>query len=367
MRDELQDAKSCFERACPLMELLPASLDDGFRADKLEAGLVEIYDDHGEGIQTSTLQKKGGFLGDEEPNGNYAVNCFSLLRKVYLKIYDSKLKKKGKEAFGIAHSAQLHPSDSPSIQQEPSSYATGRSVWEEQQLEEEEGDEYEDDLNQPSSTPSRSAPIEEVISEKTDEDGGENVDIEEMIEQLRLPFQHLRSELLFVRQTGKDNEELARDDSYIDSTEDVRVPFESKSRPNEWEGLRNALFPTPHIATSPASTPSSLLVDQESHEDDVVPMHPGANINGNTGSSTSIIATDLEIMLRKFVKEDPKGRQELLRLAAKYYDNLDINFPYVSSSDMFLSNRLFTNMEMLVRWTTASMQLTWILVWYIWM
>ncbi len=51
---------------------------------------------------------------------------------------------------------------------------------------------------------------------------------------------------------------------------------------------------------------------------------------GLSGSATSLIAADMEIMLRKFVSEDHAGRQELYRVARKYYEDLDINFPNVS-------------------------------------
>ena len=48
------------------------------------------------------------------------------------------------------------------------------------------------------------------------------------------------------------------------------------------------------------------------------------------GVATSIIADDLEVLLRKFVRASRKGRRDLAKLAAKYFDELDINFPNVS-------------------------------------
>jgi len=45
------------------------------------------------------------------------------------------------------------------------------------------------------------------------------------------------------------------------------------------------------------------------------------------GVSTSIIADDLETLLRKFVQANVRNKKELLLQARKYYDELDINFP----------------------------------------
>ena len=50
----------------------------------------------------------------------------------------------------------------------------------------------------------------------------------------------------------------------------------------------------------------------------------------STSSSTSIVAEDMEVMLRKFVRETSRGRRELLQVARSYYDQLDIQFPNVS-------------------------------------
>lgn len=40
------------------------------------------------------------------------------------------------------------------------------------------------------------------------------------------------------------------------------------------------------------------------------------------------------MLLRKFVRADRKGRRNLLGLARRYFDELDINFPNVSSATL---------------------------------
>eukprot|EP01037_Dinobryon_pediforme_P018825 gene18825-19140_t len=53
----------------------------------------------------------------------------------------------------------------------------------------------------------------------------------------------------------------------------------------------------------------------------------GLDSEGFHNSATSIIAGDLEDMLRTFVLEDSIGRNNVLSIARKYYEDLDINFP----------------------------------------
>jgi hypothetical protein len=47
------------------------------------------------------------------------------------------------------------------------------------------------------------------------------------------------------------------------------------------------------------------------------------------GVSTAIIADDLELLVRKFVRAPRRARRALAQQAAKYFDELDINFPNV--------------------------------------
>lgn len=61
----------------------------------------------------------------------------------------------------------------------------------------------------------------------------------------------------------------------------------------------------------------------------------GLDNEGFQNSATSVIAGDLEDMLRTFVLEDSYGRDNVLAIARKYYDDLDINFPNVCS-DYFI-------------------------------
>eukprot|EP01035_Chromulina_nebulosa_P022428 gene22428-29042_t len=69
---------------------------------------------------------------------------------------------------------------------------------------------------------------------------------------------------------------------------------------------------------SPTSSPHSLFAAFHSL---------GLDNEGFHNSATSVIAGDLEDMLRTFVLEDSYGRDNVLAIARKYYDDLDINFP----------------------------------------
>ena len=65
----------------------------------------------------------------------------------------------------------------------------------------------------------------------------------------------------------------------------------------------------------------------------------GLDSEGFHNSATSIIAGDLEDMLRTFVLEDSIGRNNVLSIARKYYEDLDINFPNVrqDTKSIFIS------------------------------
>jgi hypothetical protein len=54
-----------------------------------------------------------------------------------------------------------------------------------------------------------------------------------------------------------------------------------------------------------------------------------AESEGFHNSATSLIAADLEDMLRRFVLEDEAGRNSILIGARRYYDEIDTNFPNV--------------------------------------
>jgi hypothetical protein len=90
---------------------------------------------------------------------------------------------------------------------------------------------------------------------------------------------------------------------------------------DEETGLPSRLPSAAHVSShSSASSPHSLFAAFHSL---------GLDSEGFHNSATSVIAGDLEDMLRTFVLEDSYGRENVLSIARKYYDDLDINFPNV--------------------------------------
>eukprot|EP01034_Spumella_vulgaris_P024509 gene24509-30863_t len=76
VKNDFLAAKDCLERACPLMELLPASLvDNDLNDDLLQKAIA---------MSRTPIKHTDLYKGTQSP---YAANCFSLLRDVYLKLY----------------------------------------------------------------------------------------------------------------------------------------------------------------------------------------------------------------------------------------------------------------------------------------
>jgi hypothetical protein len=309
MRNDLQDAKQCLERACPLMELLPATLEDPY--DHSEAFGHYFFDSQELSEDLDLSNNAGSSAG--EFGGQYAANCFALLRNVYLKLYDHKLQPPSPSTRSIStayreKSSRQRSDDFLDVENEDYSGALYHDL---------QSDEMPDEV------------------ENVDSNGSVKESIEKMIEQLRLPFQHLRSELLYVHKS-KDKGELlaeshvdiassASSDTFSDNV-NVDEKGQGLDRRKEWQSSSPGGQHHSHLSerTTGAST-ASRGTSSSATTPNLTP-----STSTGPGPSSSIIATDLEIMLRKFVKEDETGRREIFRLAKSYYDNLDINFPFVS-------------------------------------
>ncbi len=246
-----------------------------------------------------------------------------------------------------------------------------------------------------------------VSTKKKANRSGFDRDIATKIEELRSPFQHLRSELLMIHGKGYDAmsntgdyyedsgnggggdsvdfdfdliEESLNDDNTVPSTRSTRSsPSSAPSGPSSSHGSssspssshgsssdsssRKSAFagtndnsassssnqkraPSSSSSSSSSGSPSSKGKSQRPSNAFFEGLQHGQSGNNNGamnpalsddpmvinigGSATSIIASDLEVMLRRFVEGDTNVQMELYEVAKKYYDELDINFPQVS-------------------------------------
>lgn len=206
-----------------------------------------------------------------------------------------------------------------------------------------------------------------------------------MIEQIRQPFQHLRSELLFLRNGWRGSEEGSLDaDSEEANDPEGRVLNEMEARGSgasafsqyddsigEEYGELLTMFRDASMATEVddadntniannawqrsawqhiySKIPKSSLLSlkdmfglREGLEQDLEALGAGGNVEDvfgydSVGSITAIVAIDMEMMLREFVEADAAGRLEILHLVLKYYQNLDQSFPYVSTTTPLVS------------------------------
>lgn len=282
MRDEFAEAMECLERACPLMELLPASLNEDHR---------------------------------------FASSCFALLREVYLKLYGadgyggdstavasgrthstglSRQRRKGRhkqldaesdtdtylDDDGVPVDASGSPDDDSDSGADPAtsrrsdrrahSRRGNRRYRRGQGSSEDEGD-VDADPDSDASSSDRDegdSGVDSDLDTDSDDSGGQRFSIERRFAELRSPFDHLRAELL---QGGSGHLSLpdlgsmmAGDGSYLGD-----------------DGLP--------VLSSPASS------------------MPPAGLNDR-----------LWAMLRRFVSEDDAGRRELLQMARQYYTELHV-------------------------------------------
>jgi hypothetical protein len=188
-----------------------------------------------------------------------------------------------------------------------------------------------------------------------------DLELEQRLRDLRSPYEHLRAELLLVQ--GQQQNHPQSQESLADRRPSPATPSrrgESTKHGDDWEeggesataaGISDILRGSSSSDGESGGgrrvglglTSSSRGQKQRSQGEREVLNKQGVrgfegsslnNISGEDitapGVSTSIIADDLEILLRKFVQADRRSRREMVLLARKYYDELDINFPNVS-------------------------------------
>lgn len=256
MRNELSEAKQFLERACPLLELLPSTLMD-------TAGV-------GNGLNPQKLfQSK---LEDATPQQNYAVECFSVLRKIYLRLYSS-----------LDEADSIPKIGDGSVASDATEIPPDNNI---------------DALNEQN-----------------------NFIIDSKIEELRQPFQHLRSELMMLQDENSHDNSAPHVSLATKSFQDSRsrVDFKpSVDSSSSNSGKYRALF-------------ADSLHDLSNSLPALVKKAESADFASNYGeSATTLIAADMAIMLRNFVHANDGDRHAVFEVARKYYQDLDVNFPSVS-------------------------------------
>lgn len=183
-------------------------------------------------------------------------------------------------------------------------------------------------------------------------------DFEEKLRDLRSPYEHLRSELELVqdlqhqnnnnnnnnkkKKNNKQSQSNARTSSRVaqaaaamdEDGADADGDFDHIEDSAEMAGGAGR-----RVGLGLGLSASPSVVGQKRPNKSPQPIVRGFDgsslnyLNGEDitapGVSTSIIADDLETLLRKFVQTNKRNRRELLLQARKYYDELDINFPNV--------------------------------------
>jgi hypothetical protein len=357
MRNELDEAKNCLERACPLMELLPGTILDTFETTSANFGIMNEFGFIRDSEIDESLREQM-IMNDADDGKNYAENCFAMLRNVYEKLY-------GINSTSTEENEQ-EESENHLVEDENrfSSHYDDFSL-------------YDDDEERPDSR-HRSRNHHAGDRDGTEE-GGDDLSIESRIEELRIPFQHLRSELQMIYESshqkqhnnhhrgdassgdfdgGRNDRFRSRSSSSEDEDEEgeetqeltnnVRVKsvgrMKKKRRDTEKEDREKKSSPSPSSSDSNPSVPPSSFSLRDLFFNPSSSVLSGDANNGFRSESgndlpislgsgpASIIAADLEAMLRKFVREDEEGRKVLLKVAKKYYDDLSNHFPTVSLS-----------------------------------
>ena len=190
-----------------------------------------------------------------------------------------------------------------------------------------------------------------------------NFDFEQKLQDLRSPYEHLRSELQLVQDLQNQNNNLKNNKNNKNNKN-------KKTKQSQPSSKRSGTAAEPQAATTESDYPNSFSADGDDDAEftggsssggrrvglglstspsvagpkrsnkapqPVVRGFEGSSLNHISGEditapgvSTSIIADDLETLLRKFVQANVRNKKELLLQARKYYDELDINFPNVS-------------------------------------
>lgn len=428
VQNDLNEAKKCLERACPLMELLPNSLlvngDNNDKTDKVPIDFIEFDDSlvvtNDKTTRKNIVESSKSTKSGKEHHKSYAESCFSLLRDVYSKLYGATLRgrvlndrdtkriptnKAIKNNLGVKQAVTPTSSISYSVnsrskngyhenfdttvkerekqsekqrlqattlnQAEHIGFKGARSNRLASIFTESDDGDWEDDEQTDSSSTTTAATtitvektrtdydttrkehsgdmegkfnydiirsensnedqqhifpvvIDDDIDFGNDDDSDIYFDIEQKLEDLRSPFEHLRSEL---------NEILAGQDTAFEYSIDMES-FESRGETSD-----ENIFPTSdRIGLGLSSSRNREIL----HDKEVLNTNKLVNEkDSSTRFCTSIISEDLEIMLRKFVKEDQKGRKKVLHATRKYYDELDIAFPNVSTPLSIITYLIF--------------------------
>ena len=140
-------------------------------------------------------------------------------------------------------------------------------------------------------------------------------DVEQKLRELRTPYQHLRSEMAGAHSVG--------------AMDTQQAPEHARSRDNVPRSSERRGVGLGLSGDSAAAAGKRGETAVRGFDGSALNTISGAEITLQ-GVATSIIADDLEVLLRKFVRASRKGRRDLAKLAAKYFDELDINFPNVS-------------------------------------
>jgi hypothetical protein len=422
-QNDLLAAQQSLERACPLMELLPASAlaEDEFASaaaaqqtqsqgqgdggDSAAAGGSYLWfggaagGNHGAGFNPMPAIHSRGAAD----NGGYATGCFALLREVYAKLYGSApgrlapqpvtgeidqsesplaMDQPAEDIVQPPHTdtAPEHPRLAPPLRNagvfngyllpngRPREYNLKYVLSQRQQRQqmkqrppgrrnisagtmrltgEAEGDGSRStkvsgaklsmsaatagsaykEKSAAASRAHRRRDHDLLMADPEDQElyGGAGYDIESKLQELRSPYEHLRAEL---GRGGTSKSARGRADSDSSASSDDASSGDHGR-------------PSGRTSTAAGRGGAGLGLSGP-----VDPDKSGARVRGFEGSalnsisgeaitqpgvSTSIIADDLEVLLRRFVRATKKGRRELAQQAAKYFDELDINFPNVRS------------------------------------
>ncbi len=322
MRDQIQDAREALERACPLMELLPSSFHEGKQ---------------------------------------YTAACYAVLREIYLNLYSG-------EKARITDSKNMYRTDQKSIQKKcdensdtcKSSEETSTSpkikilnklekIWNSKSLSSSKSE----NKAKKSSTAYQKIDISKDTNADSENYDGE-IDIEEedlvdnLISDIRAPYDHIRSRIskddlnkdYISYEYDNDNDDEQDSDSSFPFSRRIHLNSElhSEKYQNSFhydvlslapEILRNfkASSETVMAMLSPKSfrqfsgdhykLGQSISLDQIDESDEELTDDLLNVIETTTG-----ITRDLEILLRRFVLDDSKGRRKVLTRVKKYRDEL---------------------------------------------
>lgn len=415
-RNEYSLARGCLERACPLMELLPADVLENDSKDDLQAVLSSARSKN-----KKSVPSKGA--ADSNP---YAASCFSLLREVYLNLYekggamassissqvaeqfdkiysepkpsvvfvpvDHQINKKLSTSASVVMTTDgLDPSKRPeklqSLRMSKSNTMSNlvqamKSV-DEAVAQQTAGGETERDSE------SDSGPLS-ALKERSNRDRwmeALNRDwISKKIDELRLPYDHLRGgasssssssdpeDLEALRQLLKQsnsgpagssgsqhsfilkqklNQQLL-DGLDADGAEDSLSDRTIRSilfGDSEYEETSDKQPPPAAASTAKKSKKTST----SSGSSPSAASSSSSRVSGGNVASTSLIASDLEDMLRKFVSGDKAVKAAVIKRARAYYDELDLHYPEVRNV-AGLRHRL---LMLIVRCPMRSMPLIW--------